>query len=230
MKRTIGVLGLVIAGISSAAQGSTIYSNNFETPVTLSAGVTATLTGGSLTTAPNLVQHFLGELAAGSFAVLTLAGLSGFSSIDFQFDLYAVNSLDGNGDHCCGPDYFKVTTDTETLVEETFANNMAWTQSYGGTTPGGTGSDGALTGVLGYAYFGPDHTYHLNFSGIAANVNNLTISFFGNSDQGWNDEGFGIDNITVTGFPAATVPLPGGLSLLGLGLAGLAALRRRKSV
>lgn len=219
-------LGLVLAAFFTAAHGDTIYSNDFE------SASTANLSGASIITAPN-GQKFYGYLAAGSSAVLTLTGLSGYSNIDLSFDLLALNSLDGDGtSFCCGPDFFKVTAGSTTLLDETFSNVVGWTQSYGGAgSAGGTGSDSALTGTLGYSFYGPDHTYHLSFAGIASNVSALTISFFGNSNQGWDDEGFGIDNLNVSGkIDVAPVPLPAGLPLLAFGLVGLRALRRRKSV
>lgn len=223
MNRLAYALGLVLAGFFSAAHGATIYSNDFE------SASTADLTGGAITTAPN-GENFYGVLSAGSSAALTLTGLSGYTNIDLAFDLYTLNSLDGDGTICCGPDYFKLTAGSTTLLNETFSNFT--TQSYGGAgSAAGTGSDSALTGVLGYFFFGPDHTYHLGFTGIASSVAALTITFFGNSNQSWEDEGFGIDNLKVTGTRGmAPVPLPAGLLLLAAALVGLCALRRRKGV
>lgn len=225
MNRII-VAAAMVSGLafSAPAQAAVIYANDFET------ASTADLSGGSIVTAPN-GENFYGYLSAGSAAVLTLTGLSGYANISLSFDLYTLESLDGDGLNCCGPDYFTVVAGSTTLLNETFSNVVGWQQSYGGSgSVGGTGSDSTLTGTLGYSYYGPDHTYHLSFADIATSVSTLTIYFIGNSSQGWADEGFGIDNLVVTGdlTDPNVVPVPAALPLLLTGLAGLGMLGRRR--
>lgn len=211
-----------LAFMATSANAATLYSNDFET------GSTAGLFGASVWTAPS-GQKFYGGLSQGAIAALILDDVSAYSNIDLTFDLYTLLSLDGIN----GPDRFRVDVNGHTLLNESFANHGSWGQSHGsggaGWVGGGTGSDPVLTGALGYHFHGPDHTYHLNFANIASGADSLTVLFFGDTDQPSGDEGFGLDNIVVTGVahPAA-VPLPAALPSLLLGLAalGLAGWRR----
>ena len=215
----------LVFGLAAGAGASTIYQNDFESGNTTGiSGVT------TITTAPTSVTKFLGPLAAGSSSTLTLTGLAANASFLLNFDLYTLNSLDGSGPGCCQPDSFKLDVNGSTLLNDTFTNNTGWLQTYGGgpgLQVGGTGSDSTLTGTLGYNYYGPDHTYHLSFGVTSDAMGQLVIGFFGNSDQGWDDEGFGIDNIVVSD-ALPTVPLPAGLPLLAGGLMAFGLLRRRR--
>ncbi len=221
------LLGAVAAlGLTASASASTpVYSNDFE------GGSTAGFSGvTTITTAPTNYTNFLGPTSLGSSSDLTL-NTTGLASITLGFDLLTLNSLDGDGTSlCCGPDAFRLTVNgSTTLLNETFSNVTGWTQSYGGPgSPGGTGSDASLTGVLGYSYYGPDHTYHLSYVVPVAGASTV-ISFIGASEQGWSDEGFGIDNVVVTGTPLARgVPEPATWTMMMLGVFGLGALLRRR--
>lgn len=227
MKSWLAAAGIVLAGgvLAAPAGAATIYQNDFE------SGSTAGFNAGTIQTAPGNGKKFLGFFSNGSSTELSLSGLTPATSITLSFDLYTLYSLDGSGTtNCCGPDYFKVTVDgTTTLMNDTFGNASGFEQTHGGpNSPGGTGSDGALTGTLGYNdTYGQDHTYHLSFN-IPITSSTALIAFFGNSGQPMNDEGFGIDNIMITG--VSPVPIPAALPLFASGLAafGWVARRQRK--
>ena len=230
MKSLLALAGIVLAGgvFAAPAGAATIYQNDFET------GATAPeFTGvNTITTAPN-GQKFLGALSLGSSASLNLTGLDAYSSIDISFDLYVMNSMDGSGvGNCCGPDYFRADFDSNILLNETFAVNSGWNQTYGPNAqdPGGTGS--SASGTLGYNSFGPDYTYSLSFTNLTPSASAAVLAFFGNSEQAWPDEGFGIDNLLITGVPnVSPVPIPAALPLFASGLAvfGWVARRQRKN-
>jgi hypothetical protein len=222
MKRALAAAGFVLAGgvLAAPAGAATIYQNDFE------SGSLAGITGGAIQTAPN-GQKFLGFLSGGSSASLNLSGLGSYSSINISFDLYVMNSMDGS-QPSFGPDFFRLDLDATTLLNETFANNTGWVQTYGpnATDPGGTGS--SASGTLGYSNgFGPDWTYSLSFN-PSISSSTAVLAFLGNSTQAWSDEGFGIDNILVTA--VATTPIPAALPLFAsaLGAMGWIARRQRK--
>jgi hypothetical protein len=227
MLRWLAIAGFVLAGgvLAAPAGAATVYQNDFQ------GGSTANFSGGAITTAPGNGEKFLGIFSNGTSTTLTLTGLGAYSTIDISFDLLALGSLDGSGiGNCCGPDSFKVTYGATTLMDDTFSNNTAWQQTHGGAgSPGGTGSEPSKTGQLGYNSFGSDHTYLLSFTGLAVTGGAAVFTFFGNSDQAFPDEGFGLDNILVAGTVAAT-PIPAALPLFmgGLGALGWIARRQRK--
>jgi hypothetical protein len=220
------LIGAIAAlGLASAANAnSVIYQNDFNT------GSTAGFSGAAnILTAPS-GEKFLGPLSLGDEADLTL-NTAGKSSITLNFDLYALQSLDGDGtSFCCGPDIFALKVNgSSVLMSDTFSNNPGWTQSYGGPgSPGGTGSDPSLTGVLGYNYYGPDHTYHLSFV-IPVSGPSTVVNFIGATNQGWNDEGFGVDNVVVSGVSAVPEPASWAMMIAGFGLIGWAARRRMRA-
>lgn len=210
MAMTVALMG--------TAQAATIYANDFTSGDT--TGITGVTT---IETSPN-GQKFLGVLAGGGVSTLTL-GTSGYTNLSVAFDLYTLNTLDGDNS-TWGRDVFEFAANAATLLSASFSNytDPAFTQSYGGlNAPGGTGS--ASAGGLGYG-FPEGYTYHFVFG--LADASSLALAFRGLSSQGWGDEGFGIDNIQVSG-DVAPVPLPAGLPLLAVGMGALGLMRRRKA-
>ena len=87
------------------------------------------------------------------------------------------------------------------------------------------GFDGSGTEVLSTILF-PSSLPNGNvyYVSIFAEEGLKSLTFY--SDAGGGNDGFGLDNFTV-GNVASTVPEPGSMLLLGAGLLGLAAFRRR---
>ena len=78
--------------------------------------------------------------------------------------------------------------------------------------------------ALGYGHFyggASTYTYSLEF---AHSDSDVSFGFRGNTDQGWTDEAFAIDNVRVS-INSTDVPEPSALALLSLGLLG--AFRRK---
>ena len=129
-----------------------------------------------------------------------------------EFDLYIFDSWDGNAPH--GADFFEVTINDRVAFLETFDNH------------GGPQSFRApdVAGHLGYHHMFTDAIYRdirvpLE---LLEGEDRLKIEFRGIDLQGFVDESFGIDNISVMAVPAP------GAAMLGLAAAGLGAGRRRR--
>jgi hypothetical protein len=232
-----GTLALLL--VSPGVMASTLlYSNDFE------SGSTANFSYGSIQSSqyydganhvPDNREHFLGYIwgqtvngvsPSTASTVLTLNSVAPYSSITLSFDLYALDSLDGDSTSY-GPDTFGVLANgTTTLLNATFSNydGSAWwqaapTQSY--PVAGSPGQTGAYaTNTLGYNFANStDASYDFSFT-ILNTADIVTFEFFFLSliqDAGYlEDEKFGLDNVSVTGELAA-VPLPGALVLLAIG-------------
>lgn len=227
-----------LAAVRPARADTIIYANNFTTSTTAS-GVTATLSGGETTNSPNGTQTFREIFDTNPTLVLTFSGLAANSSVTLNFNLYAIQSLDGNGEFAPGvADSFNVTANGATLFNQTFANfESGNTQSFNGTTNSGRNAPrtGAIANnTLGYTFIG-DATYVLSVTALTDSMGSVTFNFNAVGLQPRSDESFGIDNITangtVAGTPAATTPEPATMLLLGTGLAGVAAqIRKRRRI
>jgi hypothetical protein len=216
--------GAVLLFAAGAAQGAVLYSEDFNDGVADGfAGFTA------VETAPS-AEKFLGVLDlndTGTVAVNT----AGYNNLVLTFDLYAIRSVDGTGASCCGPDAFRVIVNGVTVFDESFANNTSWAQSYGpnATDPGRTGSDAALYGNLGYGdHFGTNSVYHITLN-LGSGV--TSIGFQGGTEQAWTDEGFGLDNVVLSGHlvgGGGAIPEPATWALMIAGFGGAGAMLRRR--
>lgn len=224
----------------------TAYSNDFSVDAagTTASGVTATwavLPSGTVgvDTAPS-GEQFLGlddgvDLGFANNAVtLTLTGLPTFDGFTLSFDLYVINSWDGN-EFSFGPDIFLASAkwggSSVPLIHTTFSNwadyNQSYTDNLFGDHPYTTGA--AATATLGYTYGTVgDATYSLGSGWGFGPVTDgtLVITFAGLGLQGLYDESWGIDNVKID--VSTPVPEPEGyaLFLAGLGLLGIVVRRR----
>jgi hypothetical protein len=230
LKVSLAVLGLSVS--PRLGWAGTIYSNNFSQNA-------ADFTGGTITTAPS-GEQFLAFGGAGGSATLNLSGIEPHSSLSLSFSLYVVGSMDGDGQNGGGGDYFTVNyagSSSATLFNYTFANYGGGnTQNY--PVPGSAPGTGAASiNALGYSGFPDsgngiqDSEYAITLTPIIDSDGNVSFTFFDNSNEGMSNEFYGIDNVVVTDVPSGvTVPEPGGLAMLvvGLGMAGY--VRRRAAV
>ncbi len=151
---------------------------------------------------------------AGPAAPVSLLGPGESFLYTVTFDLYAIDSWDGS-EPTQGPDAMRVYVNGTKFFDETIANQHTL-QSF---RPPDIGPI-----QLGYHQFFPDSIYRgIEVPFTAPGATSLSIKFWGNVLQGMGDESWGIDNVSVS---YSVVPAPGAAALLGL--AGLAALRRRR--
>lgn len=230
-------------GVSTArAAPVTVFSTNFDgaLPAEISPG-TASLTGvqGYAGLGP-VGNQFGGNFlrsATGNTVTLNLTNLPTHDTISLSFLFAAIDSLDGTGTFPAG-DFFKIVFDGVTLFSESFANALPdQIQSY--VPPAGVELARHLDlGFSGPGSFYTDSAYNLGadprFANFAHSGATAQIEFFifGAGNQDLNDESWAMDNLTVsvTTRDQSNVPEPFSLSLIGLGLAGLAATRRRKQL
>lgn len=253
------LLAVALLGASAAASADTVYTANFQGAI---GGEWTTNAAAGLTSdqAPaDANRRFLGlndgnpTLGLGNdIAKLSLGGLAAHNRVTVSFDVYVINSWDGNGplsNFCCGPDMFGVSLanvipGAASGLLTTFSNIDASErpevgatgalQSYPNAFPSLPGSPAfagaAEVGTLGYDFFGggpgdDDSVYHITLS-FEHKASTLELSFFGLGLQDIGDESWGLDNVTVS--TTAPVPLPAPALLLGAGLAGLVGVRRKR--
>ncbi|MGB2742232.1 MAG: PEP-CTERM sorting domain-containing protein [Cognaticolwellia sp.] len=200
----------------SVANAGIIYSNDFE------GGSTANFTtSNSITTAPE-GQSFLGPLNSGTTPILNLDTIDAHSLITIDFDIYGLRSLDGINNS----DNFQF-----------FVNGVSQFVDYYGHSNGEI--VGPTTGQLvshernafGYGYFyGGVSTYHYSVT-LAHVDSSISFGFKANTDQSWNDEAFGLDNIVVSNNAASaatSVPEPSTLAIFALGILGFASRKFKR--
>ena len=169
-----------------------IYFNDFETAAGSEWSNTST------DTTPIGARNFLGQFGN---QIVSLSGSVPAGNVTVSFDLFLIQSWDGNGDHCCGPDVFDVSVvGGPTLLHTTFANVPAsdTDQAYPDAYPGGGNtarSDAAENNTLGYSFHG-DSVYNLSFT-FPHTGGYIELNFSASGLQGISDESWGLDNVLV---------------------------------
>lgn len=212
------------------AHAQTVYSNDFST----TAG--SEWTNSTISTSNG--EKFLATATNGSgngTNTLTLLGLPAHTAVTVDFDLYIIQSWDGNGPGGGGPDRWGLTANAASLLNTTFANFTGGnTQEFvsqanpnGGPVAPRTGQFAANHLGFGTTDFG-DATYRFSYT-FNDTASNLALAFTSFQNQTPGDEGWGLDNVTVRLTPAATTPEPGTFALLGsLSVMGAGFLKRRR--
>ncbi|MBU1260621.1 MAG: PEP-CTERM sorting domain-containing protein [Planctomycetes bacterium] len=224
-KKSIFVLVFIGAVLSSQmSYAGMVYSNDFEGSVGSEWSSTTTdITPG---TPSHAADKFLGQFWGSDTVSLTLNNLPSHAELTVSFDLYIIQSWDGNND-AYGPDIWDLSVSGgPTLLHTTFANSVGIrTQSYPDSYPNGdyeSRTGAAENDTLGFTYhsvsFIRDSVYRfygtesLTFSHSGSSV---VLNFSGNiHDVFPNQESWGIDNVQVTPEPATILLLTlGGLVL-----------------
>ena len=220
----LSILGLLAVmfwvPVTEAVQ---IYSNDFE------GGVGAEWSSSITDTTPVGSRKFLGQFNNGTVS-LSLGGLAAHTGATVSFDLFVIQSWDGNGPTAAGPDAWNLSVvGGSTLLNTTFSNTgsagnrQAYPDTYpGGDNPSRTGA--AESNTLGYALYG-DTVYNLSFT-FAHTLSAMGLEFSASGLQPAFDESWGLDNVRVS---INSIPEPATLALFGAGLAGLGFSRRKKS-
>jgi RHS repeat-associated protein len=175
-------LALLAAGPSLAA--TVPYSEDFEGTIG---------SEWSLTTADNShpasFSRFSGRFTNAT-QTLSLTGLTPGTAYTVTFDLYVIDSWDGNG----GGDFFRVAVDGAERFRATFSNfngdPPSQTQSYPENPDSGRVH-------LGFSPSFVDAIYRRIEVGFTATAATAQIGFEGGSLQDISDESWGLDNVSV---------------------------------
>jgi len=159
-----------------------------------------------LSTSPS-GQRFLGELGNAS-TTLSIDSLRGHTRIVLEFDIYIIDSWNGNGGigSASAPDIIEISVvGGAVLKRTTFSNKPSDPQAYPGNHPGssfaaGTGALGKST--LGYDqdsdHFG-DSSYRLRLT-FDHTGSSIQIRFASQQTSGQNER-WGIDNVRLSRIP-----------------------------
>ena len=116
-----------------------------------------------------------------------------------SFELFIINSWDGNDTSCCGPDIWDLSVSGgPTLLHTTFGTHDPRFQAYPGTYPGSSNewdTGASEEDTLGYTFTG-NAVYNLCFT-FPHSSGSLGLDFSATGLQGLGDESWGLDNVLV---------------------------------
>lgn len=206
---TLAWLTILAGCLVNNANAGVIYSNDFE------SGVADGFTNFTdVAQAPN-GESYIGHLIFGNTSILTLNNLAHASLINIDFDVYGLRSLDGTDNN----DSFEFFLDGELLFKDYYGHLDG--ELVGPSTGRLISHDDS---TFGYGHFyGGASTYHYSISFLNTNET-ISLGFKANTDQGWADEAFGIDNVSVSSIPEPTT-----LAIMAFGIFGLASNRIKKT-
>lgn len=182
---SLQLLAVLLAGHGLAA--TVPYSQDFEGSVGPEWSL-ATVNNAHVASFTKFTGRFTNQAQT-----LTLTGLTVGTSYTVSFDLYVIDSWDGNASGV-GPDYFKLVVDGTARFRETFSN-------YNGNPPSqpqtfvGTPDVGRTH--LGFSGSYVDAIYRRIEVPFTATAETATIAFQGENLQDVNDESWGVDNVAV---------------------------------
>jgi Ca2+-binding RTX toxin-like protein len=186
---------VMIDGQAMAIEKSeSIYFDDFETAV----GNAWSSTNTDITPIAN--RKFLGQFGNDTVSLTLTDPRFVNNNITLEFDLFIIQSWDGNNP-IFGPDKFDLSiTGGQTLLNTTFSNVPSddFPQAYPGNF--GSGNYPFQTGAievntLGYSFYG-DSVYHLSYTFLSTS-NSITFNFSGIGLEEIDSESWGLDNVSV---------------------------------
>jgi Ca2+-binding RTX toxin-like protein len=193
---------------SAMAAPTTVYTQDF------SGALGPEWSGGveSITT-PNgsTVLGTDGHPLTNNAAVLTLAGLPAHQQFTLTFDLFAVRSLDG--DELWDVDASGVPADIQAPTSFSNVFNQCYPHACPSPDQAPTTGSAEYGDLLGYGQccgdqYGYASRYHMVYSGVSHSDGTLTITITDSGSQGWDDEGFAVDSLSVVTDTDAPAPPP----------------------
>ncbi|MFA7345615.1 MAG: binary toxin-like calcium binding domain-containing protein, partial [Terrimicrobiaceae bacterium] len=196
----VAICAWLCAAVSAMASGEVPYFNDFESTVGSEWSSTTTDNSASAN-----FTRFSGNFGGNSTQELSVEGLTVGETYTVAFDLYVLDSWDGNNATAgVGPDYFNVSVNDTQLFHYTFSN-------VNGTLPNTFQSfpDGPELGLtnLGYWVY-PDAVYRNIEVKFTAADTTAVICFQGQNLEPIDNESWGLDNVGVkltSDLPAAIV-------------------------
>jgi hypothetical protein len=215
-----------------AAQAAVIFQTDFESGMPTEITGAGTIAGTGTWPAGNpFGRQHLRNGSADQWTVITLNGLVDGGSVGLQLDLLIWDSWDGATFDCCVPDYVEIEVDGVLMSLEPYRNVFI--------SPNEGSGDILYSDELDHGFNGSwdDSAWRVIFGGLSYAGTDVQIRIrpTGAGFQGGDDESLGLDNIIVTGERqgggggGGEVSEPATLALLGAGLLGLAAVRRRRT-
>ncbi len=154
---------------------------------------------------------------------ISLNALPAHTAVTVSFDLYILDSWDGN-DIFYGPDYFGLLIDSQAFLWS-FSNFDPLGNETNTQAATSTGNFNSIN------TWGPIDRYFDDYGGgftVPHTASTLTVTFFGTGLQGVDDESWRVDDVTISLEAPAPVSEPALFGLLGLGLLGAAGWRRKQ--